>query len=491
MPPTASASSGVAVDVELAAEVLQAGVALAADQAHEAQHAGAQHHVGGRDAGDVAARRRHAAAVEARAPCRSSSLPRRSRSKRTTPLQVGQPLGDGVLVEPGEDPLDGGRPDLVAGDQREQVVVARSPDRRDQRLGRRRRRRTRRPRPGRPCAAARDRRSRPSYLRSSRRAAWSRARRPVTLAGRWVRGAIRGAAPRPVQAGERRPAPAPGPGAGATARGTPRAPSSSNGVAGQRPADVLGHVVVAEATPRRGRRGPARAPRRWSTPRCPGRRAQPPVGLLVRQPGRCARATSATRAAVDQRRERAGSTCSRSHSQDGIVRSVSGVGCTHSRRLARPGPGARSPNRCTSIRKPANASWPVTFCSMIAGHQRLHHQAAAAEPPVRRAAARPRRAPGAAARSRSGRRRRRAGRAPTPAPTPRPRPRPRRAPRRRPGRASTTQRRRALGGADAAPVRPAGVEAVRRVAGAAAMVHEDPADRARPLGSPDARLARR
>ena len=45
---------------------------------------------------------------------------------------------------------------------------------------------------------------------------------------------------------------------------------------------------------------------------------------------------------------------------------VSADGWTQSRWSA-PGPGARSPYRCTSIRNPANASWPVTFCSMTAG----------------------------------------------------------------------------------------------------------------------------
>ncbi len=75
---------------------------------------------------------------------------------------------------------------------------------------------------------------------------------------------------------------------------------------------------------------------------------------------------AADRATVTTARDRAGSMCIRNHSQEGIARSCSAVGCTHSR-WSRPGPGARSPYRWTSIRKPANASWPVTFCSMIAG----------------------------------------------------------------------------------------------------------------------------
>ena len=45
---------------------------------------------------------------------------------------------------------------------------------------------------------------------------------------------------------------------------------------------------------------------------------------------------------------------------------MSALGWTQTLRST-PGPGARSPYRCTSRRNPANASWPVTFCSMIAG----------------------------------------------------------------------------------------------------------------------------
>ena len=58
--------------------------------------------------------------------------------------------------------------------------------------------------------------------------------------------------------------------------------------------------------------------------------------------------------------------CIRSHSHDGTRRIVAALGWTHSF-SSRPGPGARSPYRWTRRRNPANASWPVTFCSMIAG----------------------------------------------------------------------------------------------------------------------------
>ena len=74
----------------------------------------------------------------------------------------------------------------------------------------------------------------------------------------------------------------------------------------------------------------------------------------------------ATRAAITTALERPGSMCILSHSHDGTLRSVSGSGCTQTPR-SWPGPGARLPQRWTRLRKPAKASWPVTFCSMIAG----------------------------------------------------------------------------------------------------------------------------
>ena len=94
---------------------------------------------------------------------------------------------------------------------------------------------------------------------------------------------------------------------------------------------------------------------------------------------------SANVAARTMARERAGSMWSLSHSHDGTRRMVSAPGWTQSR-SSRPGPGARSPYRWTSRRNPANASWPVTFCSMIAGDQGLEHPVAGAEPQVRPAA---------------------------------------------------------------------------------------------------------
>ena len=78
----------------------------------------------------------------------------------------------------------------------------------------------------------------------------------------------------------------------------------------------------------------------------------------------------ATLATTCTGRERPPSTWSRSHSQEGIWRSCSGLGWIHSRTAGSGslgGPGARSPKRCTSCRKPAKASIPVTFCSMIVG----------------------------------------------------------------------------------------------------------------------------
>ena len=117
--------------------------------------------------------------------------------------------------------------------------------------------------------------------------------------------------------------------------------------------------------PHRGRRTRVVGPRHWSRHLCRAatasrRSATSGVSVTVRS------SDSATRAAVTTARDRAGSTWRRSHSHDGMARSTSGDGCTHSFR-SRPAPGARSPKRCTSIRNPAKASCPVTFCSMIAG----------------------------------------------------------------------------------------------------------------------------
>ena len=81
----------------------------------------------------------------------------------------------------------------------------------------------------------------------------------------------------------------------------------------------------------------------------------------------------------------AGSMCIRSHSHEGIATDGRrrSAGATASAR--RPGPGARSPYRWTRRRNPANASWPVTFCSMIAGTSASKSAVAGAEADVRAA----------------------------------------------------------------------------------------------------------
>ena len=188
--------------------------------------------------------------------------------------------------------------------------------------------------------------------------------------------------------------------------GSSRSASSASSIAAprQRPADVLGDVVVAEAD----RVGVAERPlpHLGAGPDTdPGQRAQP-----ARRPRRRASSrsrASATRAACTMVRERAGSMCIRSHSHDGIA----GAAC-------RPSAAARA-------RAPARARRPLAVAvdqraeageRLLAGHlllddrrhQRLHHPAGAAQPPVRVSAGARRPAPGGAARSRSGRRGRRA-----------------------------------------------------------------------------------
>ena len=159
---------------------------------------------------------------------------------------------------------------------------------------------------------------------------------------------------------------------------------------GQHVADVLGDVVVAEAD----RVGVAERPRahlRTRPDADAGQRAQPAVeldGASRRRPapGRSRPGRRAGSAATGRRRRAA-----RSHSHDGTARSSSGEGCTHRRTAGSGslgGPGARSPKRWTSRRKPAKASWPVTFCSMIAGTSDSITRPLAPMPPVAVAAPR-------------------------------------------------------------------------------------------------------
>ena len=171
-------------------------------------------------------------------------------------------------------------------------------------------------------------------------------------------------APRPAEAGERdqRLHPA--------AVRPPRleelaSSSSSMAVPGHRPADVLGHVVVAErdrvgvaerplphlgagplADARAGCAAAGRPPSAGtvavrSSVRPRARPSRPPAT----GPGRCAASATPRTGWCAASRRPAGPTA----------------------RGRAPGPGARSPYRWTRRRNPAKASWPVTFCSMIAG----------------------------------------------------------------------------------------------------------------------------
>ena len=90
---------------------------------------------------------------------------------------------------------------------------------------------------------------------------------------------------------------------------------------------------------------------------------------------------SATRAAVTTARDRAGSTCILSHSQDGIARRVSAAGCTHSRSS---GAGSRRALAVPVHEHPESRErlLPGHLLLEDRGHQRLHDQAAASQPPV-------------------------------------------------------------------------------------------------------------
>ncbi len=128
--------AGVPLDVERAGEVLQPGVALAADQPEEADDVGGEDHVDRLVDGDVRARDDLTAPQLDAVPLEQLPLVLQVEPDHT--VQEGQALGDGVLVEPGEDHLDRHRPDLVAPHQREEVVVGRGMDRRHEVLGARR-----------------------------------------------------------------------------------------------------------------------------------------------------------------------------------------------------------------------------------------------------------------------------------------------------------------------------------------------------------------
>ncbi len=134
MPPTPIARADVALDVEGAGEVLQAGVALAADEAQEAEHVGGQDHVDRLVDAEVWAGHDLAAAQLEPVPLQEPVAALEVEADDA--VQEREPLGNGVLVEPGEDHLDRDRADLVAPDQGHEVVVGGRADRRHQVLGR-------------------------------------------------------------------------------------------------------------------------------------------------------------------------------------------------------------------------------------------------------------------------------------------------------------------------------------------------------------------
>ena len=186
-------------------------------------------------------------------------------------------------------------------------------------------------------------------------------------------------------------------------------------LAGQRPGDVLRDVVVAEAhgvgvaeralghlgrgPDPHARAGPAAAGgplREAGRPPAPaGRRARPPALPPPTAPRRHWPAATP---------------------RTGWTPRPCASGATQSPRSA-PGPGAGWPNRRTSTRCPEKASWPVTFCSMIAGHQRVQDQTRPRDVPPGIRPAGPWPPAGGGPRSRRRRRRRRAGTAPGRAPS--------------------------------------------------------------------------
>ena len=195
----------------------------------------------------------------------------------------------------------------------------------------------------------------------------------------------------------------------------------------------------------------------------------------------------ATRAACWIGRERAPSTGSRNHSQDGIARRSVGDGCTQSRTGGSPslgGPGARSPNRCTSVRNAAERLLAGHLLLDDRGDERLHDEVGRPQPPVGVAP------PGQRDRLVE---RHEAGRVVVGAEHPgqlgqdplRPAPPGLTGDLARQRVGQEPQRRRALRGADAPPDRAVGGTPEGRVTGSTAMRRQDRADRARPVRPPD------
>lgn len=132
-PSDSECQHGVALDVELAGEVLEARVALTTDQADEPQDAGAQHDIGVLPHRDIG-QELEGPVIEGQ----GVSLEQGAPAFEVEPDDAGQPLDtllDGVFVQSRQDPLDRSGSDLVSSDERHEVIVGSLAHLRDKRLG--------------------------------------------------------------------------------------------------------------------------------------------------------------------------------------------------------------------------------------------------------------------------------------------------------------------------------------------------------------------
>ena len=195
----------------------------------------------------------------------------------------------------------------------------------------------------------------------------------------------------------------------------------------------------------------------------------------------------ATRAACWIGRERAPSTGSRNHSQDGIARRSVGDGCTHSRTGGSPLAGWPGSALAEAVHERAERPERLLTGHLLLDdrrHERLHDEVGRPQPPVGVAP------PGHRDRLVE---RHEAGRVVVGAEHPgqlgqdplRPAPPGRTCDLARQRVGQEPQRRRPLRGADAPPDRAVGGAPERRVTGPSAMRRQDRADRARPVRPPD------
>ena len=146
------------------------------------------------------------------------------------------------------------------------------------------------------------------------------------------------------------------------------------------------------SSPRRRRRAPGTAPRRWSTPRC---RAATAAGGRPRRRAarRCARATARPARPGPRRGSGPGRRASAATPTTGSSGPSRRDGCTHSPRSA---PGAGRPLAVAVDELPEAAERLLAGDLLLddRGHQRLHHQAGAARPASAAGGGARRRAPG-------------------------------------------------------------------------------------------------